>query len=278
MNDIQTILNKITNEKIENSREIFGGTTNKITLINNKFVIREPLSCYDKFNSYKFEGKIIAIMQNKSITEKVLYFDNKSGIKISNFIQETHHFNYSSDHLQIKKIIKIIKNLHELNCSEKYEFNVFERLSYYKSFSEEFIQEKYENNLIDSLKISFFSKPFVLSHNDLVSGNILLSDKKVFLIDFEFAGYNHPYFDLASLISENNISIEDSIKIIKEYFGKEFNLKILSEIQTIEKLQNILWFYWAQKRYKETGKKIFLEIKENKKTMIDQDIIDYYHS
>jgi len=48
------------------------------------------------------------------------------------------------------------------------------------------------------------NKSLVLSHNDLLKGNILFraKDKKIFFIDFDFICYNYSSFDIASFFHE----------------------------------------------------------------------------
>ena len=43
----------------------------------------------------------------------------------------------------------------------------------------------------------------VFSHNDLNANNILINDKGLSLIDYEFAGYNKEGFDFSSYINES---------------------------------------------------------------------------
>ena len=49
----------------------------------------------------------------------------------------------------------------------------------------------------------------VLTHNDLNHSNFLINtDKKVYLIDHEYAGINYIYFDLAAILFACNLSID----------------------------------------------------------------------
>ncbi len=51
--------------------------------------------------------------------------------------------------------------------------------------------------------------PVVPCHNDLLPGNVLFADDRVWLLDFEYAGMNDVFFDLANL-SVNSELDQDS--------------------------------------------------------------------
>jgi aminoglycoside phosphotransferase (APT) family kinase protein len=50
--------------------------------------------------------------------------------------------------------------------------------------------------LLDRIELSQLKSR--LCHNDLVSGNIINDGSQLWLIDFEYSGINHPYFDVCS--------------------------------------------------------------------------------
>ena len=43
----------------------------------------------------------------------------------------------------------------------------------------------------------------VFGHNDLLAGNFIDDGRRVWLIDWDYAGFNSPLFDLANLASNN---------------------------------------------------------------------------
>jgi thiamine kinase-like enzyme len=57
----------------------------------------------------------------------------------------------------------------------------------------------YEKNL-DYLKLQ--PTELVLCHNDLNCGNLIFLNRKLYLIDFEYAMLNDKFFDIASFASE----------------------------------------------------------------------------
>jgi len=56
-------------------------------------------------------------------------------------------------------------------------------------------------------------------HNDLLAGNILDDGERLWLIDWDYAGFNTPLFDLANLSSNNDFDETDDAWLLVAYFG-----------------------------------------------------------
>lgn len=58
----------------------------------------------------------------------------------------------------------------------------------------------------------------VFGHNDLLCGNFLDGGSRLWLIDFDYAGFNSPLFDLGGLASNNGLSPEQEDWMLETYF------------------------------------------------------------
>jgi thiamine kinase-like enzyme len=58
----------------------------------------------------------------------------------------------------------------------------------------------------------------VFGHNDLLCGNFLDDGKRLWLIDFDYAGFNTPLFDLGGLASNNGLSETQEDWMLETYF------------------------------------------------------------
>lgn len=58
----------------------------------------------------------------------------------------------------------------------------------------------------------------VIGHNDLLAANILDDGQRLWLIDWEYGGYNSPLFDLAGLASNNGLSETQETQMLEQYF------------------------------------------------------------
>jgi len=58
----------------------------------------------------------------------------------------------------------------------------------------------------------------VLGHNDLLPANILRGEGRLWLIDWEYGGFNTPLFDLAGLASNAGLAPEAEAEMLHQYF------------------------------------------------------------
>lgn len=63
----------------------------------------------------------------------------------------------------------------------------------------------------------------VLGHNDLLPANILRSPDRLWLIDWEYAGFNSPLFDLGGLATNADLSPDAETAMLSRYFGSPPN-------------------------------------------------------
>ncbi|MDQ0997342.1 thiamine kinase-like enzyme [Phyllobacterium ifriqiyense] len=61
--------------------------------------------------------------------------------------------------------------------------------------------------------------PIIFSHNDLLPANILDDGERLWLIDFEYAGFSTAMFDLAGLASNAGLDGEESNALLEAYFS-----------------------------------------------------------
>ncbi|WP_072396310.1 phosphotransferase [Hyphomicrobium sp. CS1GBMeth3] len=60
----------------------------------------------------------------------------------------------------------------------------------------------------------------VFGHNDLLAANILDDGRKLWLLDWEYAGFNSPLFDLGGLASNSEMPPDLAEALISSYFGR----------------------------------------------------------
>ena len=60
----------------------------------------------------------------------------------------------------------------------------------------------------------------VFGHNDLLAANFIDDGRRLWLVDWEYAGFNSPLFDLGGLASNSELSPEQAERALSLYFGK----------------------------------------------------------
>jgi thiamine kinase-like enzyme len=73
--------------------------------------------------------------------------------------------------------------------------------------------------LADELERAQVALPVIFGHNDLLPANFLDDGKRLWLIDFEYAGFSTAMFDLAGAASNAGMSEKESAEFLGRYFG-----------------------------------------------------------
>ncbi len=60
----------------------------------------------------------------------------------------------------------------------------------------------------------------VFAHNDLLPANFIDDGERLWLIDFDYAGFDSPLFDLSNLASNNELTDEQELGMLEAYFGE----------------------------------------------------------
>jgi thiamine kinase-like enzyme len=240
LNTINTIPIWVGDIEIE---KLDGGITNENFLIKNnkkKYVVRIGQDIPEHLVSRSNEliaSKAAAIC---GISPNVIHHDN--GILVLDFIEST-----TLTDIDIKKniinIIPIIKKIHKEIPKNLYGqsliFWVFHVINNYAKFLND--NNSYHIDILDSLlkksqQIEKIASPFeiVFCHNDLLAANFLDDGSRIWIIDWEYAGYNSPLFDLGGLASNNNFGIKDEIILLENYFEKKISDNLLLQYKSMK--------------------------------------------
>jgi thiamine kinase-like enzyme len=98
--------------------------------------------------------------------------------------------------------------------------------------------------LADELERAQALLPIVFGHNDLLPANMLDDGDKIWLIDFEYAGFNTAMFDLAGVASNAGMSDEESEKLLTAYLSRTPDHKIRrshAAMQCASLLREAMW-------------------------------------
>ncbi len=60
----------------------------------------------------------------------------------------------------------------------------------------------------------------VFGHNDLLASNLIDDGQRIWLVDWDYAGFNSPLFDLGGLASNNEFSTDQEEDLLKAYFER----------------------------------------------------------
>ncbi len=86
--------------------------------------------------------------------------------------------------------------------------------------------------------------PLVFSHNDMLPANLIRDENKTWLIDFEYAAFSTPLFDLAGLAANAGFSSEQDRELLACYFDREADtdlIKSLAAMKAAALLREAMW-------------------------------------
>jgi len=84
----------------------------------------------------------------------------------------------------------------------------------------------------------------IFGHNDLLAANFLDDGKRLWLLDWDYAGYNAALFDLANLSSNNELSPEQEDWLLETYFQKKVTDSLRRKVMAmkcVSLLRETLW-------------------------------------
>ena len=74
----------------------------------------------------------------------------------------------------------------------------------------------------------------VYGHNDLLPANFIDYGMRLWLIDWDYAGFNSPLFDLGNLCSNNEVAPEDEAWLLEAYFERPLDDGLRRRYQTMK--------------------------------------------
>ncbi len=121
--------------------------------------------------------------------------------------------------------------------------------------------------------------PIVFGHNDLLPSNILDDGERLWLIDYEYAGFSTAMFDLAGATSNAGMAPGQSDEFLQAYFGGEPSAEIrrsLAAMQCASLLREAMWSMVSELYLDAPGADYVGYTGENLTRL--QEALDHYHS
>jgi thiamine kinase-like enzyme len=87
--------------------------------------------------------------------------------------------------------------------------------------------------------------PIVFGHHDLLPANFLDDGSKLWLIDFEYAGFGTAMFDLAGVSSNGLLHPDEKMLLLKAYFGVVPDAPIMQAFAAMECASLMRETLWA---------------------------------
>ena len=241
-------------------KELAGGLSNKIYLINDAVLLRIFGQHSDALVNSKNERYVMRELGKRGIAPQILLeFDNG---RLEQFIKNSRSLSLNDlvNQQILENLVIKIKEIHHT------ELELDKTPVLCKNIENWFVEAKkvlpdhdvYEfKDTVIGLINGATTVGICLCHNDLQKNNILINkdDSTVKLIDFEYSGYNYIEFDIANFLCELSIDYLDSeFKINEEVdiiIQKRICTLYLQDPDLFDNLKpfiiaaHFLWTLWA---------------------------------
>lgn len=236
-----------------------------VTVHGERFIARFPKADTAHIVNRTHEAKALALISSTALDVDTVFFDAQSGIKITRYVADLVTFDEYPFPDRIERTASLMRRLHALNTSIGEPFDPIARYhSYRQRVTHPLITDSDALNVIDHLQQ--LTSKLILCHNDWVPGNIGFSPTKDYLLDYEYAGDNDPFFDVMSFITENDISLDERQRFLLAYFERQPTSAELERLAVYESFHNLLWCTWAQLMWESRQEPVYQHIADAKLT------------
>ena len=230
------------------------GYTNKsfkFTCRGEAYIYRTPGTISADWLDRKSEHLALENAKRIGIDDLYIYEDPNTGWMISKYIDITDDFCFSNEE-HVKKLCSLLRRLYEkpMTCGKARDYlqESKELLRKIQAIDAE-SYEAAKTQLKDIEAIDRMVKedgwPIQLVHNDIYEDNILISNDKMYLIDWEYAGDTDIGHDLCKLFVKNNAEGPEIDKWLSFYYERQPSLQEKKHIVGVAAVAFYYWYLWA---------------------------------
>ena len=201
------------------------GYTNRNFRLHNlryDWVLRIPRAKTDRFIDRDAEAHNQALANQLQIAPRVFWRDSQ-GITLTPTLRTSRELcaaDFCSD-AKLRIILEPIQRLHRSGVAFRGRVNLPELLSKHFAMLNQQDQQRLGQRLHQAERVLKLLQTrdgtYVASHNDLVLGNLMFDNPRLWLIDWEFSAMASPYWDLATLCNTANLDLLQSQRLLRAY-------------------------------------------------------------
>ncbi len=197
------------------------------------------------------------LRQLAPLSPKLIWADEQ--FLVTQYIQGKHW----SAPSQLSALVAQLQKLHQTHIDLP-PFNLLEHCDrYWNRFSSNEKKEHYDffRTQRDHLEATLTQNPEqCLCHNDLFPENILQNEKEFTLIDWEYAGYNSPYFDLASLVEFGPLNKSQTRELLRLYWQSD-DKKHIVNLKNFQQVVRFIEWLWESLKHSNKAPQLKADLK-----------------
>lgn len=230
-----------------------GGITNLNFLVNHgndKLVVRLGQDIPEHLVFRSNEINVSKAAYEIGVSPKLIH--SELGVLVLEYI-ESETLNPTGVQKNLDRIMPVIKKIHNeipnFLSGQPAMFWVFYVIKYYANFlrsNHSSHQDKIDDLLFKASKLEKLSSPreIVFGHNDFLAANFLDDGSKIWVVDWEYGGFNDPLFDIGGLASNNDFNQDLEKEALEMYYEKTLTNDVLlkyNSMKTASLLRETMW-------------------------------------
>ena len=222
-----------------------GGMSNYTYVVEcqgKKYTYRVPGKFAERFVDRDDEWANIQEVDRLGLNNVTTYVEIRSGEKLAEYVEGT--IMSTTDVVSYNEMsVKALKKIHNSDLKFK-DYNAFGRLDTYQNYCIEMgfthPQEYLDlRNKLEVLRKQYVSVPMVPCHCDYQPTNLVINGDKLYVLDWEFAGMNDPFYDIACY---GNVGFDKALSLLEAYVGRKPNKEELQRLYFHRAFQCLQWF------------------------------------
>ncbi|PKK97185.1 MAG: phosphotransferase [Tenericutes bacterium HGW-Tenericutes-3] len=230
------------------------------------------------FVDRKIEFENINLVKPLNINNETVYFDVETGEKAAHYV-EGEVLSTLDFRPHLNQVAKLLKKLHTTKFENAHDYGLIKRLDLYETYTDlrSPLYLELKNAWIQMYQESHVHKPKVFCHNDAQRSNMVIGKKQIYLLDWEYAGLNEFYYDIASF---GNVKFEDALELLDAYLERKATIEEINSVRFYRMFQALQWhqvalrkemiglspilkidFKFFADKYLELANRLYLEIK-----------------
>ena len=230
-----------------------GGITNLNFLVNHgndKLVVRLGQDIPEHLVFRSNEINVSKAAYEIGVSPKLIH--SELGVLVLEYI-ESETLNPTGVQKNLDRIMPVIKKIHNeipnFLSGQPAMFWVFYVIKYYANFlrsNHSSHQDKIDDLMYKASKLEKLSSPreIVFGHNDFLAANFLDDGSKIWVVDWEYGGFNDPLFDIGGLASNNDFNQDLEKEALEMYYEKTLTNDVLlkyNSMKTASLLRETMW-------------------------------------
>ena len=226
-------------------KRLEGGMSNYTYVVEcegKKYTYRVPGKFAEKFVDRDDEWANIQEVDRLGLNNVTNYVEIRSGEKLAEYVEgtimsETDVVSYNA------MSVAALKKIHGSDLKFK-DYDAFGRLDTYQNYCLEmnyvFPQEYLDlRKKLEAIRASQTNVPKVPCHCDYQPTNLVISGEKLYVLDWEFAGMNDPFYDIACY---GNAGFDKALALLETYVGRKPNKDELQRLYFHRAFQCLQWY------------------------------------